>query len=130
VLGALILLSLIVYLALALHNRRTKVGSKRGKSLKVQPKFSAASELNELSSSGQPAVHHEKNAAISQLASGAASAARAGAQSGVGSHEPATASPVNASHQSQWVLTKPTITTPTATTDEHREEEEREVFEL
>jgi hypothetical protein len=130
-LGALILLSLILYLALALRNRqKTVVEAKRAKTPKVQPKYSGEGELKELSSPSEPTAHRAMDAA--DAGSQAVPATRAASPSGARGQQPANASAAaaNAAHTSQWVLTKPTIATPMATADEQPEEEEREVFEL
>ncbi|MGH9873914.1 MAG: hypothetical protein ACRD9S_15805 [Pyrinomonadaceae bacterium] len=52
-LGALILLSLFVYLVTAIRRRRQTVSkTKQAKTPKIQPRYSAGAELNELSNSG------------------------------------------------------------------------------
>jgi hypothetical protein len=140
-LAVLILLSLILYLLLALRNRKDKdVKAKQARTPKVQPKYSAAGELNEISSRRErTAPPEKKDAATAQAASETMTAAKAGSQSGVSDLQGqqrgpqlvnASAAAANASPNSQRVLTRPTITTPIAIPDEHREEEEREVFEL
>jgi hypothetical protein len=132
-LGALILLSLILYLLLALRNRRDRVvKAKQAKTPKVQPKYSAGSELNELPARSEPAAPLEKKDVVLPRAGSEAVTAKAANQSGVSGQPSANASAAaaNASPRSQLVLTKPTITAPIAIPDEHREEEEREVFEL
>ncbi len=111
-LGALILLSLVVYLATAIRRRqKTVVKTKRAKAPKVQPRYSADGELNELSGTG-----------INEQSPG-----RDGTQP-PSSNPSATAAPA----QNQLrILTRPTIVSPLAGHDEHStEEEEREVFEL
>lgn len=110
-LGALILLNLILYLAMALRSRQKKVvKAKRAKAPKVQPKYSADGELNELSS---PSLNEQTALQVKS--------------------DPATAQAAAAgmSHNHERELTKPAIASPTAGRDEHSsEEEEREVFEL
>ena len=109
-LGALILLSLIVYLVMALGRRQTTVvKTKRTRVPKVQPKYSPDSGLNELP---KARVNEEmpRSAAVQPSSSKSAAAA-------------ATA------QDQSW--TKPNIVSPSAGDDEHVvEEEEREVFEL
>ena len=111
-LGALILLSLIVYLALALRRRqKTVVKTKRAKAPKVQPRYSQDGELNELSSAGSNEQSPRRDSA--QPAPGRPVAVAASAQD-----------------QSR-ILTRPTMASANAGHDEHSsEEEEREVFEL
>ena len=106
-LGALILLSLIVYAASAIRGRqKAAVKTKRAKLPKVQPKYSADAELNEL-----------PNASVSKPA-----------QRDTGAQPSAVGEP---DRNSSLVLTRPTIVSPDAGQDEHSsEEEEREVFEL
>jgi hypothetical protein len=121
-LGTLILLSLILYLAMALRNRPKRViKAKRTKVPKVQPKVQPQvqpkhSESNELS---QPLVDEQTPRAIQERPD---------------SREQPSASAPTAEARAprhQWELTKPTIASPTAVHDEHSsEEEEREVFEL
>lgn len=139
-LGALILLSLILYLAMAFRSRRKNVSTtKRAKTPKVQPKYSPA-ELNELSSTSfneqtTPAL---KNEAATAQAGSAGLSDREPRPSAVQeqpqghTQPPATVpAPAAAKARSEWVLTKPTITSPTAGHHEYSsEEEEREVFEL
>ena len=112
-LGALILLSLIVYLATAIRRRRTTVvKTKRAKAPKVQPKYSPDGELNEL-----------PNAAINEQ-----TPRRDTSSEAAPSRQSAAAAPDQSSSR---VLTRPTIVAPVAGHDEHSsEEEEREVFEL
>jgi hypothetical protein len=113
-LGALILVSLILYLVMALRNRQTKVGkAKQTKAPKVQPKYSPDSALSESSQQ----LTNEQTAL--DVKKGPAS-------------PPASAPTVaEATPSHQWQLTKPTIASPTGGHDEHSsDEEEREVFEL
>lgn len=109
-LGALILLSLIVYLVLALRRRRTHVvKTKRANAPKVQPRYSPDGELNELPSAG---INEQRRDTGARPAS-----SRPAATAGLDPSSP--------------VLTRPTIVSPIAGHDEHgSEEEEREVFEL
>lgn len=123
-LGALILLSLILYLAMAFRSRqKTVVKAKRAKAPKVQPKHSPDGELNELSSPSvnkpQPEVKSTRSGAVQE-------------QPNTRGKEPEVVpAAAAATAPSQWVLTKPTIVSPTAGPDEYTsEEEEREVFEL
>jgi hypothetical protein len=111
-LGALILLSLIVYLLLAVRRRKeTVVKTKRANVPKVQPKHSAAEELKEVA----PAASH------SVASSTPASSTRAS------NSRPVAVAP----ESNPRILTRPTIVAPAVVPDEHnREEEEREVFEL
>jgi hypothetical protein len=101
-LGALILLSLIIYLAAAIRRRReTDPKAKQAKSPKVQPRYALDAELSEL-----PKPRAE-------TASMSKPSAAATAQSSSG------------------ILTRPTIVSAANSHDEHSsEEEEREVFEL
>jgi hypothetical protein len=113
-LSALILLSLILYLAMTLGNRQKRViKAKRTKVPKVQPQVPPNhSESNELS-----LINEQKPGAIQEQRESRA-------------QPPASAPPVEASRH-QWELTKPTIASPTAAHEEYgSEEEEREVFEL
>ena len=112
-LGALILLSLIVYLATAIRRRqKTVVKTKQAKAPKVQPKYSPDGELNELPNAGI----NEQTPLLDP-----------GAQP-TSSRPSAAAAP---DQNSSRVLTKPTIVASVAGHNEHSsEEEEREVFEL
>ena len=109
-LGALILLSLIAYLLLALRRRQTTVvKTKRARVPKVQPRYSSEAGLNELPRAGS----NEQ------------------ARRGDTAQQKATKpSVVAASYQDQpW--TRPDIVSPTAGhVEQVGEEEEREVFEL
>ncbi|HEV2829932.1 MAG TPA: hypothetical protein VGW76_20190 [Pyrinomonadaceae bacterium] len=114
-LGALILLSLIVYLATAIRRRNKNAVQAAGAKAKVQPKYSPNEELNELPGT-------RTNGVLAQQQSTAEPPA-------------VSAFAATASAQDQpWTLTRPTIVSPTAPPDEHREQstdqEEREVFEL
>jgi hypothetical protein len=135
-LGALILLSLILYLVLAFRNRKKDEDqTKRAKAPKVQPKYSPDGELNELPS---PAVKEQttrpiKNEPAIAQAGSKVSPARSPVQEQPNSRgqQPATAPAAASATNHQWILTKPTIASPTAGHDElSSEEEEREVFEL
>ena len=112
-LGALILLSLVVYLVTAFRRRQTTVvKTKLAKAPKVQPKYSPDAELNEL-----------PNAAIN----------RKTLPGDTGAQPPSSRASAAAApdQNSSRVLTRPTIVAPVAGNDEHSsEEEEREVFEL
>ena len=103
--GALILLSLIVYLVIVMRRRReTVVKNKQAKTPKVQPRYSPGNELKEISDAATEAQRPR---------------ADSGAAKSFSRPAPAVA------------LTRPTIVSPTAGHDEQiGEEEEREVFEL
>jgi hypothetical protein len=121
-LGALILLSLILYLAMALRGRQKKVvKAKRAKAPKVQPKYSADGELKELSSPS-PQVVSDVATRPNQVPD----------QRDNGAQQPtASAAAAGMSHNHERVVTSPTIASPTTGHDEHSsEEEDREVFEL
>jgi hypothetical protein len=102
-LGALILLSLILYLVLGLRRRGKDPKAKRVKALKAQPKVQS-----KVQPKAQPTVSPEAEM-----------------------HEGASAEPFGATvpHRSSE-LTKPSIASPSVSHDPIREEEEREVFEL
>jgi hypothetical protein len=104
-LGALILLSLIVYLVILMRRRReTVVKNKQAKTPKVQPRYSPGNELKEISDAGTEAQRPRGDSAAAKPFSRPAPAV---------------------------TLPRPTIISPTAGHDEQiREEEEREVFEL
>ena len=104
-LGALILLSLVVYLVIFMRRRReTVVKNKQAKTPKVQPRYSPGNELREISDTETEAQKPRPDSGASKPFSRTA---------------PAVA------------LARPTIVSPTAGNDEQiREEEEREVFEL
>jgi hypothetical protein len=109
-LGALILLSLIAYLVMAIRRRQENgARTQLAKTPKVQPRYSG-DELNEFGGSADKQSSRE-SAPQTPLSK----AAVAGT--------PAANDP--------WVLTLPTIVTPAVAHDKHSEEEEdREVFEL
>lgn len=111
-LGALILLSLIVYLVAGIRRRReTVVKTQRAKTPKVQPKYSPDNELNELSNAGTSDETHSREAAAEKASKQSAAAA--------------------AAQSSSRILTRPTIVSTTSSDNEQSsEEEEREVFEL
>jgi hypothetical protein len=117
-LGALILLSLILYLLMALRRRQTTVvKTKRAKASKVQPKYSPEADLKELSSAANNA-NNANNEQPTFRDSTQPPSARAAAAGGP-------------TQDHSTILTKPTIVSPIAGDEEHsREEEEREVFEL
>jgi hypothetical protein len=104
-LGALTLLSLIVYLVILMRRRReTVVKNKQAKTPKVQPRYSPGNELKEISDAGTEAQRPQADSAVAKPFSRPAPAV---------------------------TLTRPTIVSPTAGHDEQiREEEEREFFEL
>lgn len=112
-LGALILLSLILYLATAIRRRKNAVQA-TGAKAKVRPKYSP-NELDELPGTAANVPVFPKQSATEQPPSAPITAALAQNQ--------------------PWVLTNPTIVLPTAAAaaehTEHRSgQEEREVFEL
>src|ERR1043166_899680 len=111
-LGALILLSLIAYLVMALRGQDEKgTRAKLAKSPKVSPRYSEG-ELDDL---GERAVKQPGRDAVSQPPLSKAAAASSNAPT----------------ETESWVLTMPTIVTPATTQDEHsKDEEDREVFEL
>ena len=120
-LAALILLTLILYILWLLRNRDVK--AKPAKMPKVQPKYSADRELNEIFSR-MPAERTARPEGKGTTPS--SEAGRTSGQPDSPKHPAnAKAAAASASHANQSVLTKPTITP-----DEQREEEEREVFEL
>jgi hypothetical protein len=104
-LGALILLSLILYLVLGLRRRGKDPKAKRLKALKAQPKVQPNVQPTHSAEAEMPSEFEK---------------------------EPAIAAPIataTSHHTSE--LTKPSIASPTAGHDVYsREEEEREVFEL
>jgi hypothetical protein len=107
-LAALILLSLIAYLVLAIRGRKEGYKAKSAKTPKVQPKYSAGEELREVSQT-KPAAN-ETTVPQKSVAQSAAAAA----------------TPIQAR-----VLTKPSIvSTPVSQEEITSEQEEREVFEL
>jgi hypothetical protein len=111
-LGAVILLTLILYLATFIRRRQAKVARvKRAGAPKVQPKYSASDKLSELPAAEAPEKSPRRGSAAQQPLS--------------------TPSAASALPNHPWILTKPTLVSPTASLDEYsREEEEREVFEL
>ena len=135
-LGALILLSLILYLLMALRKRRKAIViAERAGTPEVQPKYSAADHLNELSS---PSLNQQtspgKNSTPARVGSEVISdRARLGETRGQPDsreQQPARAAVAGASTH-EWVLTRPTITSPPAAADEYSsEQEDREVIEL
>ena len=118
-LGALILLSLILYLATALRRRRKKlIAAKRVESAKVQPKVqpksSADAVFDEFLSSGpvtSPASSNLPKEFVGKPANAPAVVA---------------ATPQNQS----WVHTKPSVASPSTGHEKNSDEEQREVFEL
>lgn len=114
-LGALILLSLIFYLATALRRRRKNlITAKRVKTSKVQPKHSSGADFDELLSAG-PVTSPASSKLPKELAKKPAIA-------------PAVAAATPQNHT--WVLTKPSVASPSAGHEHSSDEEEREVFEL
>jgi predicted lipid-binding transport protein (Tim44 family) len=117
-LGALILLSLILYLATAFRRRKKDAVPAKSAKAKVQPKYSPDEKLDEL-----PSAHADEPLAIKETAVAPPSEAQAAA--------------AGATHNQPWVLTKPTIVSPKVDGEEKRtvsehstDQEEREVFEL
>jgi hypothetical protein len=114
-LGALILLSFILYLANAVRRGKKNAVQAAGQKAKVQPKYSPSDVLDELprTRTNEP-LPHQQSVAEQPAASAFAAAASA--------------------HNEPWVLTMPTIVSPTASPDDLDEystdQEEREVFEL
>jgi len=114
-LGALILLSLIFYLATALRRRRKKlIAAKRVNASKVQPKHSSGADFDELLSA-DPGTSPASSNLPKEFAKKPAIASAV-----------AAATPQNHS----WVLTKPSVASPSAGHEHSSDEEEREVFEL
>jgi hypothetical protein len=117
-LGALILLSLILYLATAIRRRKKDAVKGAGAKAKVQPKYSPTERLDELPSTrANEPLPPQQSAAEQPMLSASAAAASAQDQ--------------------PWVLTKPTIVSPTAAppasaapSAHDTDQEEREVFEL
>lgn len=112
-LGALILLSLLVYAAAAIFRRKKNDEQAKRTKEKVQPKFSPNEKLDELPAAASEPI--SRQASVAEQPASSASSASATAWS-----QPA-------------VLTRPTIVSPTTSVEEQREhgsEEEREVFEL
>jgi hypothetical protein len=112
-LGALILLSLILYLAAAVRRRKKNAGQAAGARAKVQPKYSPNEELDELRGTRtKEELWHQQSAG----------------------EQPAALASTEASAQDRPLLTKPTIVSPTAARDEHKEHntvrDEREFVEL
>lgn len=119
-LGALILLSLIVYLVMILRRRRENVvKAKRVRAPKVQPKVQSSDtsgaelfevpEASPIGPNGPPAANNHSREFVSERPIAAAAAS-------------------SPSHD--WVLTKPSISSPKAGSEAGSEEQEREVFEL
>jgi hypothetical protein len=131
-LGALILLSLILYLVFGLRGRGKDVSkAKRKKSLKVQPKVQPNVEPN-VEPSVDPA--HFPDAEMNEVAGVAAGVSpRSPDQPSELDKQPGVATSVAATTTSNhsWGLTKPSLVSPSAGHDAPiTEEEEREVFEL
>lgn len=131
-LGALILLSLVLYLTTGLRRRRKSVAKpKRIKSMvhpKVQPKVQPRVQPKVPPTYSPDAYQNEAGPVISGTSNNQP-------KEFVGDYAPrptqAASAPPIAAATSQWVLTKPSIVSPTAGPDEYSsEEEEREVFEL
>ena len=121
-LGALILLSLILYLAMAFRRRKKDAVQAQSAKAKVQPKYSPDEKLDEL-----PSARADQPVAIKETVVAPPPGAQAAA--------------AGATHKQPWVLTKPTIVSPKVDDDEERatsehrsdhstDQEEREVFEL
>lgn len=127
-LGALILLSLIVYLALALRGRRKNVPRvKRATIRKVSPKVQPKAESTLQPEESSPHVPGE------ELSKSPVTAAATSKEPSDFFGESVTAPPAAAatSQNDARVLTSPSITSPSVVPDEASgAEEEREVFEL
>ncbi len=130
-LGALILVSLILYLLLAFGKRRPGVAkAKRAKAQKVQPKFS---EVNELTESSAPATVAPTSSVISEPAAqnSVVTPDKPVNRIPVPQETPSTANAAVASKAGTWGLRKPAVAPVGAGSVEYSsEEEEREVFEL
>lgn len=114
-LGALILLSLILYLATAFRRRQKKlIAAKRVNASKVQPKISSDADFDELPSGDS----------VTSPASSKLPQQEVARQPGIA---PAVASTTPQNHS--W-LTKPSAASATAGRERGKDEEEREVFEL
>lgn len=115
-LGALILLSLVLYLATLVRRRREKLVEARRvtASAKVQPKYSSGADLEELPGAGLAAPSPSSTVPQEAAKKLASASAVAGA----------------ASHNHGWGLTKPSITSSSAGHQQSTDEEEREVIEL
>lgn len=127
-LGALLLLSLVLYLATAFQRRRKSVAKPKRVKSKVQPRvqpkvpptYSPDADENEVVSAGPVISGVSSNQRKELVSDYAPRPARA-----------ASAPSVAASSAHPWVITQPSIVSPTAGPDEYSsEEEEREVFEL
>ena len=126
-LGALILLSLLLYLATAFRRRKKDAVQVKSANAKVQPKYSPDEKLEELPSAraDEPAIEQlrtQENAVVPPRPDAQAAAAVS-------------------THNQPWVLTRPTIVSQKVDGDEERaasqpstdhstDQEEREVFEL
>jgi hypothetical protein len=112
-LGALILLSLILYLGTALRRRQKKlIAAKRANASKVQPKISSDADLDELGSGDSVTSPASSKLSLLEVAK-----------------QPGTA-PASATPQNHSWLTKPSAASATAGRERGKDEEEREVFEL
>lgn len=110
--GALILLSLILYLTTAIRRLRKNVVQARGAKAKVQPKYSLNEKLENLPDAPGSEQLSRQNSAVEQPLSSIPAAAAL-------------------TQDHPWKLTKPTIISPTEGAGEHSSDlEEREVFEL
>jgi len=114
-LGALILLSLILYLASIFRRRQRMKSARRLKLPKIQPKIQPndSSDFDELVNAGP-----SKSRVSSNLP---------GEFAKKPTMTPAAAVTTPQNHS--WMLTKPSVVSPSASR-EHGDEEEREVFEL
>ncbi|HUS09756.1 MAG TPA: hypothetical protein VMZ30_04745 [Pyrinomonadaceae bacterium] len=110
--GALILLSLILYLITTIRRRKKNAVQAMAAKAKVQPKYSLNEKLEELSGASGSEQLSRQNAAVEPPSS---SIPAAGALT----------------QDHPWVLTKPAINSPTANAGQHSSDlEEREVIEL
>jgi len=118
VLGALILLSLILYLASAFRRRQKLTSAKRVNMPKVQPKVqpndSSAADFDEPVTAG-PVKSRASSSLPNEFVKKPAVTPAA-----------TVATPQNHS----WLLTKPSLVSPSAGREHRSDEEEREVFEL
>ncbi len=127
-LGALILLSLVFYVATAFRRRRKSVAKPKPVKTKVQPKVQP-----KIPPTYSPDLDQDEIVRAGPIISGTSSSQP---KDFVNDYLPRPVQPASAPSTAgatsyPWVLTKPSIVSPTAGPDEYSsEEEEREVFEL
>lgn len=123
-LGALILLSLVAYLAMVLRGRRNEAKAKRAKALKVQPKYSETSELNEtpISAATTPPVSSLKSEPAARVSSVVSNGAAIRSATPAKQPAPSASAPKAAAAAVTSKGTGPV--------EYSSEQEEREVFEL